>query len=364
MTRAAVATLDIGALKHNLAQVRRLAPNSKVIAVIKANGYGHGLLRVARNLAAADAFAVAHIEEAIFLREAGMLHKILLLQGFADLQELKTLSQWHIDSVIHHYGQLEMLEQSMLKRGINVWIKIDTGMHRMGFDAGDLDKVWTRIRAMQGKQVDKIRCMTHFANADQRQDNKTREQIDYFDNMTAAYDCEKSLANSAGLLAWKESQRDWVRPGVMLYGISPFADTWGDQFKLVPVMTLSSQVIAIKQVKQGESVGYGGHWIAERDTEIAVVGIGYGDGYPRHAENGTPVVIGGLRYPLVGRVSMDSLCVDLGDEHDIDIGERVILWGDGLPVEEVAGHAKTIPYELVCRVTSRVRFVEQEYGKN
>lgn len=359
MTRAAVASLDIGALQHNLQQVRRIAPNSKVIAVIKANGYGHGILRVAKNLDAADAFAVAHIEEAIYLRETGINKPVLLLQGFADAQELKSLSQWNIDSVVHHQQQIEILEQTALKKPINVWVKADTGMHRLGFQAPDFEQAWQRLRVLQNRSVAELRCMTHFANADQRQDPRTAEQIERFHDMTDGLECEKSLANSAGVLAFGESHMDWVRPGVMLYGISPFADTWGDQFELVPVMTLSSQVIAIKTIRKGDSVGYGGHWSAEQDTDIAIIGIGYGDGYPRHAENGTPVLVNGLRYPLVGRVSMDSLCINLSDDHDVKLGDKAVLWGDGLPVEEIAGHSSTIPYELVCRVTSRVRFVEQ-----
>ncbi|MDH5547111.1 MAG: alanine racemase [Gammaproteobacteria bacterium] len=359
MTRSAVATLDVGAFQHNLKQVRKLAPNSKIMAVIKANGYGHGLLRVARNLADADAFGVAKIEEAIYLREAGMTQRILLLQGFADRQELKTLAQWRIDSVIHHMQQVEILEGVALTNPIDVWAKLDTGMHRLGFDPVEFNRAWDRLRAMSTSNIANCFAMSHFANADRRNDPVNRKQIDMFHEYTQDLVCEKSMANSAGLLAMQESHMDWVRPGVMLYGISPFADTWGDQFELLPVMTLASQVIAIKTIGKGDTVGYGGHWQAERDTQIAVVGIGYGDGYPRHAENGTPVLIGGLRYPLVGRVSMDSLCVNLGMDHDVMVGDKVILWGDGLPVEEIAGHAHTIPYELVCRVTSRVRFVEQ-----
>lgn len=361
MTRAAVATLDVSALRHNLQQVRKIAPSSKVMAVIKANGYGHGLLRVAKALHDADAFAVAHLEEGLALRDAGFQHPITILQGFLDQKELLEFSANNFDAIVHNDVQLQLLNETDLLEPIDVWLKFDTGMHRLGFPVNRVEEVYSMLEALQPKIGD-VRCLSHFANADKRHDGKTDDQIRLFHMATRYLTCERSLANSAGLLAWEEAQLDWVRPGIMLYGISPFADTAGEQFDLMPVMTLTGQVIAVNKVEAQDPVGYGGHWRAERETYIGIVGVGYGDGYPRHAENGTPVMINGNRYPLVGRVSMDSLCVDLGPDPIVEIGDEVILWGDGLPVEEIAGHSSTIPYELVCRVTSRVRFIEAPDG--
>jgi len=361
MTRSAVARVDVAAVRHNLTVVRQLSPQSKILAVIKANGYGHGIVRIARALSAADGFGVAHLEEALALRAAGIHKPIIVLQGFSDALELQTMVEHRLEPVIHQFEHIEMLESTVLVRPVTVWQKINTGMHRLGFALDDVLKAWQRLRACS--QVDAIRLMTHFANADVPGDPFTLQQLELFDRITAGLPGERSVANSAGVLLWPQSRMDWVRPGVMLYGISPVAGTDAAALNLQPAMTLTGRVIAINAVRQGARVGYGGDWAAATDTHVGVVGIGYGDGYPRHARSGTPVLVNGQRVPLVGRVSMDMLCVDLGPAPTAKVGDAVVAWGAGLPVEEVALNSSTIPYELVCKVTPRVHIVEQDHGQ-
>ncbi len=357
MTRAAEASIDLQALQYNLQRVRESAKNSRVISVIKANGYGHGMLRVASALSSSDAFAVAKIEEALTLRKAGFTQPVLLLEGFSDAEELALLAQYAIEAVVHHQYQIELLEQVSLASKIKVWLKIDTGMHRLGIALDDVTASFKRLQDC-GNVVAKIALMTHFANADDDNDPRTLAQLKRFNSATQEIDAPRSLANSAAILKYSESHAEWVRPGIMLYGVSPFIKGLAAEEGLKPVMTLSSKLIAINHYKKGNALGYGGSWRCPDDMPVGVVAIGYGDGYPRAARAGTPVLINSQRVPLIGRVSMDMICVDLRSLPSAKIGGRVVLWGDGLPVEEIAECAHTIPYELLCRVTERVRITE------
>jgi len=359
VTRAAEASIDLQALQYNLQRVRESAKNSRIISVIKANGYGHGLLRVASALSSSDAFAVAKIEEVLTLREAAFTQPILLLEGFSDAEELALLAQHDIDVVVHHQYQIDLLEQTSLHSKINVWLKIDTGMHRLGISLDDVSVNYKRLQACDNVAAD-IAVMTHFANADDHHDPRTSAQLKRFNSAIAEINAPRSLANSAAILKYSESHAEWVRPGIMLYGVSPFIKGLAAEENLKPVMTLSSKLIAINHYKKGNALGYGGSWRCPDDMPVGVVAIGYGDGYPRAARAGTPVLINDQRVPLIGRVSMDMICVDLRSQPFAVIGDRAVLWGEGLPVEEIAECAHTIPYELLCRVTERVRITEVE----
>ena len=357
MTRAAEASIDLQALQYNLQRVRETAKNSRVISVIKANGYGHGMLRVAKALSSSDAFAVAKIEEALRLREAGLSQPILLLEGFTDADELSLLVDHGIDAVVHHQYQIDLLEQTSLSSKLKVWLKIDTGMHRLGIGLDEVTASFKRLQACDNV-VDEVAVMTHFANADDHHDPRTSAQLKRFNSAIQEIDAPRSLANSAAILNHDDSHGEWVRPGIMLYGVSPFIKGVASEEGLKPVMTLRSKLIAINHYKKGNALGYGGSWRCPDDMAVGVVAIGYGDGYPRAARAGTPVLINGQRVPLIGRVSMDMICVDLRSLPTAAIGDRAVLWGEGLPVEEIAECAHTIPYELLCRVTERVRITE------
>ncbi len=358
MTRDTRAVIRLDALQHNLDMARKAAPGARVMAVVKANGYGHGLLRVARAMRCADAFAVTSLDEAIPLREAGFAHPILLLEGLFEPRELDAFSRYRLDMVVHSDWQLEVILGSRTPRPLSVWLKVDSGMHRLGFAPEAVPAVASRLQA--SRAVSKhIRFITHLACADDRDDTTTEAQVHAFDRATVGLAGERSIANSAGLLAWPETRGDWVRPGIMLYGASPFVDGRESPQPLRPVMTLGSRLVAINHFRKGDRIGYGGSWACPEDMPVGVVAIGYGDGYPRHAPSGTPVLVGGHRTQLVGRVSMDMICVDLrGIEPEVDVGEPVVLWGEGLPVEEVARWSGTISYELLCGLTGRVRFEE------
>ncbi len=350
-------SLDLAALRHNLGTLRQAAPDSRVMAAIKANGYGHGLERVARTLSDVDGLGVACLDEAVKLREAAISTPITLLEGFFHADELPLVCQHNLDLVIHHAQQIEVLEQQTLCAHLRVWLKVDSGMHRLGIPAGEAVAQWQRLSAISSIEV--IGLMTHLANADDRNDEATERQLALFHASCGELPGERTIANSAGLLGWPQSHAEWNRPGISLYGVSPMIGGRGQQHGLRPVMTLRSELIAVNSLKQGDAVGYGGSWRCPENMTIGVVAVGYGDGYPRHAECGTPVLINGKRVPLIGRVSMDMISVDLRGLPEARIGDEVILWGDGLPVEEIAEHAATIPYELLCGVTGRVRIVEQ-----
>jgi len=348
------ATINLSALTHNLSRVRQLAPQSKVMSVIKANAYGHGVLQVADALGDSDAFAVANLEEAVLLRDAGIDKDIVVLQGVNMADECVRASSSGLQLVVHSEEQVHLLETTNVDTALTVWLKIDTGMHRLGFDPAVAENVFLRLQ--QTSSVAEVRLMSHLANADDRQDPLTQKQIKCFSQAIAGSDTPRSLANSAGICNDLECQFDWVRPGIMLYGSSPFnTGTAADQ-QLQTVMTLRSNLLAVVQHRKGEAIGYSGSWVCPVDMPVGVVAIGYGDGYPRSAESGTPVLVNGQRVPLVGRVSMDMICIDLRECADARPGDEVVLWGDGLPVEEIARHAETISYELTCRLTSRVKF--------
>ncbi len=355
MTSVVTVEIDFAALRHNLQQVRKAAPDAKVIAVIKANAYGHGLLRVASVLqqAGAEAFAVARLNEALQLREAGITCPILCLEGFLNSHELDELAAHDLQVVVHHVSHVELLERHLLSKPITAWLKIDSGMHRLGVSPQSVLELWQRLK--QCKSVKTLKLMTHLASADDRNSEQTRQQIKLFNETVAGIATEITIANSAGILGWAQSHGQWVRPGIMLYGVSPFINGRGESEGLQPVMTLTSHLIAVNHFKKGDAIGYGASWVCPEDMAIGVVACGYGDGYPRHAVPGTPVIINGQRLPLVGRVSMDTLCVDLHTAPNTHIGDAVTLWGKGLPVEEIAESASTIPYELLCGVTGRVQ---------
>ncbi|QQX79557.1 alanine racemase [Shewanella sp. KX20019] len=341
------------ALKHNLARLHELAPSSKVMAVVKANGYGHGLLNVAQCLDNADGFGLARLDEALALRAGGVKAKLLLLEGFFRVGDLVALVEHDIETVVHHESQLEMLESAVLPKPVTVWLKIDTGMHRLGFSPEQFDSTYQRLLA-NDNVAKPIHLMTHFACADEPSNPSTAAQQKVFDALTQNLPGDRTLANSAGALFWHSSQADWIRPGIALYGVSPVLGDLGTKHGLLPAMDLVSQLIAIREHKAGESAGYGSFWTADKDTKLGVVAIGYGDGYPRNAPLGTPVLVNGRLVPIVGRVSMDMLTVDLGANAKDNVGDLAVLWGKGLPVEEVAEHIGTIAYELVTKLTPRV----------
>ncbi len=322
-------------------------------AAVKAEGYGHGLVRVAKTLDA-DAFAVACIEEALTLREAGIDRPILLLEGIFEAKELVPCARRGLEIAIHHLEQVRMLEQARLEQPLRVWLKIDTGMHRLGLKPERVSTVWQQLRDCPAVRPD-IGLMSHLARADERDCDYTVRQHETFEVAAAGLPGERSLANSAGILGWPQTHFDWVRPGIMLYGASPFVDSFAPDEDLRPVMTLSTRLIAINRLRKGEPVGYGGTWACPEDMDVGVAAVGYGDGYPRHAPSGTPVLLNGREAALIGRVSMDMITLDLRQHPEARIGDPVVLWGEGLPVERIAQLAGTISYTLLCGVTARVK---------
>ncbi|EEX93413.1 alanine racemase [Vibrio orientalis CIP 102891 = ATCC 33934] len=357
--KAATAYINLEALQHNLELIKQQAPNSKVMAVVKANSYGHGLRHIAKHAQGADAFGVARIEEALQLRACGVVKPILLLEGFYSQGDLPVLVTNNIQTVVHCEEQLQALEQAELETPVVVWLKIDSGMHRLGVRPEQYSEFVTRLKACRNV-AKPLRYMSHFGCADELDKSTTNQQTELFLSLTEGCEGERSLAASAGLLAWPDSQLEWVRPGIIMYGVSPFNDRSAQELGYQPVMTLKSHLIAVRDVKAGESVGYGGMWTSQRDTKVGVIAIGYGDGYPRTAPNGTPVLVNGRKAPIAGRVSMDMLTVDLGPDASDKVGDEAILWGNQLPAEEVASHIGTIAYELVTKLTSRV---DMEYSK-
>lgn len=359
MSLATYIKLDAAAALHNFQTVKRFAPNAKIMAVIKADGYGHGALRMANLLKDADGFAVARVDEGVRLRKAGIKKRIAVLGGFVCVEELARLLSYQLDAVIHSHHQLCILAEHDTTEQLSVWLKCDTGMNRLGFKTHELKAVYQQLT--QCKQIQApIRFMTHLARADETDNDMTSKQIDLFYDVlnTFVERPECSIANSAGILAWRDALADWVRPGIMLYGISPFADKTGKDLGLKPIMSLHSRLISVKPIYKGDTVGYGATWVCEQDTLLGVVAIGYADGYPRHAKIGTPVLVNGQRVSLIGRVSMDMITVDLSSQPDAKAGDVVTLWGEQLPVEEIALWSNTIPYTLVCGITQRVRQIE------
>jgi len=354
MIPAVEAHINLTALAHNFARVRKAAPNSKIMAVIKANAYGHGMIQVAKALFAADAFAVARLQEAVQLRQAGIKNEIAVLEGFQNAAELMDFARYELQAVVHQPAQIELLRRTQLENPIQVWLKIDSGMHRMGVAPEAVQACWKVLQKIESVSI--VRLMTHLASADDRRSEQTQQQLETFKRVTAGIEAETSIANSAGILGWPQTHSEWVRPGIMLYGVSPFLDGWGEDEELELVMTLTSRLIAIKNFKEGDAIGYGASWRCPEDMPVGIVSCGYGDGYPRHAVPGTLVMVNGMPTPLLARVSMDSICVDLRQQPDAEIGDTVLLWGESMPVEEIAQSATTIPYEILCSVTQRVQF--------
>jgi alanine racemase len=347
------AEVSAAALRANLARVREVAPTSRVMAVVKANAYGHGLVSTALCLADADAFAVARMEEALALRGAGVRKPIVLLEGVFNSEQMAEAARQNLEIVVHEQEQISLIESFAGMHRFSVWLKIDTGMNRLGFRPARAPGAMTQLDAL-GERLHDLKLMTHFASSDEHDSRQTREQLARFDVLTQGRANARSLANSAALFAEPESRADWVRPGLALYGVSPFGDRIGASLGLVPAMRLVSTVLAVREVPAGETVGYGGIWRAQRDSRIAIVAAGYGDGLPRALPNGTPVLVRGQRGELVGRVSMDMIAVDVTGIHGVQVGDTALLWGPELPVEEIAAHAGTISYELLCGVSQRV----------
>jgi alanine racemase len=349
MPRPIQAYLDQNALQNNL-HIARRATRSRVMAVVKANGYGHGLLQVAEALSEADGFALLDIQDAVALREAGYRQTILLLEGFFEAGDLERVAQYDLTCVIHSDWQIALLDGWPGRSTLDVWLKVNSGMHRLGFAP---DRTAAAMEALRRhRAVREITLMSHFAHADETRG--VSGQLAVMNELAGEYRVARSFANSAALLRYPATHGDWVRPGIMLYGASPFAEVTAQQLGLRPAMTLNSRIIAIQELRSGDEVGYGGLFRADRSMRIGIVACGYADGYPRYAPTGTPVLVDGQQSRLLGRVSMDMLCVDLTALPRAGIGTLVTLWGAGLPIEEVAHAARTISYELMCALTARV----------
>ena len=355
MPRPITATIDLAALAHNLGVARACAPHARVFAVIKANAYGHGLLRAARALQAADGFAVVEFDAAMQLRDAGFLQRIALLEGFFDAREAVAGAERRIATVLHAREQLAWTDPLLISKPLDVLLKVNSGMNRLGFAPDAVRALYAELQDNPG--IGKITLMTHFANADDGRG--VGWQLENFERAVAGIAAPRTLANSAALLRYPETHFDWIRPGIMLYGSSPFTDRSAAELGLKSVMTLASEIISVCELKPGDTVGYGGSFRADRPMRIGIVACGYADGYPRHAPSGTPVRVGERMTRTVGRVSMDMLCIDITSMPEGGIGSRVVLWGAGNPVDDVASAAGTVSYELLCALTARVPIIEQ-----
>jgi len=353
MTRPVRARIDLKALQHNFSLARQAAGDSKILAVIKANAYGHGAIPVAHALPEADALALASVEEAVQLRESGIATPLVLLEGVFAADELEAVAAHDLQLVIHSPEQIEWLERAPASAPLHLWLKVDTGMHRLGFAPAQQQELRRRLASLVAARGGSLRLMSHLACADVPKHPANDRQLAAFRTLDAG-GVERSLANSAALLSRQDMRFDWVRPGIMLYGASPFDSSVERQTALRPVMSLESQLIAVYARRKGDSIGYGQTWTCPRDMPVGVAAAGYGDGYPRHAPAGTPVQVNGRIAPLIGRVSMDMVCVDLREQPGARAGDPVRLWGEGLPVESVAASAGTISYEVLCNVSPRV----------
>ena len=359
MPRPIEARIDLAALRHNyLVAKRRIADQpAKAWAVVKADAYGHGLLRTAKALAdVVDGFALLDLEAAVALRDAGFRQPILLLEGFFDAADLAACGEYSLIPGVHRIEQLQMIRAAALPQPLPIYLKLNTGMNRLGFTLPQLPAVLRELG--QSTAIGALTLMAHFAEADGGRG--VAWQIETFNAMRALWPAGTpvSLANSAAILRHPQTVHDWARPGIMLYGASPFADESAASFDLKPVMTLSSRILGVQQIAVGERVGYGGTFVAQRPTRLGIVACGYADGYPRHAPSGTPILIDGRRSTTLGRVSMDMLACDLTDLPEAGVGSAVVLWGQGLPADEVAAAAGTISYEMFCALARRVRVIE------
>lgn len=363
MTAAAMAVVNTAAVRHNLQRIRAAAPGSRVMAVIKANAYGHGLVPMARLLADCDALGVARVSEGLHLRQSGITQPIVVLEGCSSVVEARIAAQHELDIVVHDPAHFAILERIAGANILRVWLKLDTGMGRLGFPPAEYRECRQRLTRIPAVCAEH-RVMTHLACADDPDSPVTLEQLRRFGDAIGHHDGDVSVANSAAVLIWPQTLEssltldyrgdNWVRPGIALFGASAVRGKSARDLGLQSAMTFESVLIAVKTVKQGATVGYGGDWRASRDTVVGVVAAGYGDGYPRHLQTGTPVLVNGRRVALIGRVSMDMISVDLTDVPVARVGDRVVLWGEHLPVEEIAARAGTIPYELMCGLSERV----------
>jgi alanine racemase len=355
MPRPISARIDLAALRHNYLVAKKHAGSAKAWAVVKANAYGHGLQRAAKALAeVADGFALLDLAEAVALRDAGVRQPILLLEGFFEPADISLCAEYGLIPVIHSVEQLAMLRNAGLPVRLPVYLKLNTGMNRLGITPAQLSAARRELAASHA--IGAVTLMTHFAEADGGRG--IASQMERFAKMSEGWTCPVSLANSAAILRHPQTACDWVRPGIMLYGSSPFADESAAELGLQPVMTLESRIISVQEIAVGERVGYGGLFIAERPTRVGIVACGYADGYPRHAPSGTPILVAGQRTETLGRVSMDMLACDLTEIPEAGMDSPVVLWGDGLPADEVAASAGTISYELLCALAQRVPVVE------
>jgi alanine racemase len=355
MPRPVRATVSAGALAHNLGVARRHAGRAKQWAVAKANAYGHGLERAARALDGADGFAVLDLEEAERLRSLGVTCPILLLEGYFGAADLRPVCRLGLTAVVHSAAQIEILEKTPLEHPIDVYLKVNSGMNRLGFTADGVAGAWGALRRHRG--VRSLTLMTHFADADGREG--VAEQLARFERVARPLAAPRCLANSAALVRYPQTRADWARPGIMLYGCSPFPEESAESLGLRPAMTLASELVGVQRLQAGERVGYGFGYTARSAMTIGVVACGYGDGYPRHAPTGTPVLVAGQRTVTLGRVSMDLLCVDISAIGGAGIGTPVTLWGEGLPADEVAAAAGTVSYQLLCALAARVVVTER-----
>jgi alanine racemase len=366
MPRPLTATIHLDSMQHNLARVRACAPGAKVWSVVKANAYGHGLERGMRGFADSDGLALIETENAVRLRELGWKKPVLLLEGIFDPLDVPLLGEYGFNSAVHSVEQIKMLEYTKLYSPIDVHLKMNTGMNRLGFKPSAYAAAYARLRAIPG--IRNITLMTHFANADELEHPRLtiREQVRRFQSGAMGLPGQRSLSNSGGVLQQAlltaELSNDWVRPGIMLYGGTPGGRT-ASEFGLCPTMTLASEIIGIQELVAGDTVGYGSRFEATGPMKVGVVACGYADGYPRHAPHGTPVIVDGVRTTLIGRVSMDMMTVDLSAVPNARVGSKVTLWGDGLPIDDVANAAGTIGYELMCALAARVRVIEGRLGQ-
>ncbi|WP_348944069.1 alanine racemase [Chitinibacter sp. FCG-7] len=351
MSRPIEAVIHSAALAHNYQQIKKTAPTARAFAVVKANAYGHGLERVITALPQADGFAILEFDAAIALRELGVKQPILLLEGVFSIAQLQQSAAHQLMLAIHEPRHLLWLRDTPLSAPVDVFLKLNTGMNRLGFAPEQAADLLAQLRDMPN--VASVTLMTHFATADDPAKGIARQWA-RFQAQTAGLDCPRSLANSAATLAYPEVHADWVRPGIALYGSSPFADRSAQSLNLQPAMSLRSRIIAVQQLQAGDEVGYGATFIADKAMRIGVVACGYADGYPRHAPTGTPIIVAGKVSRLLGRVSMDMLCVDLSEIAEAEIDSEVELWGQGLSIDLVAQAAGTIAYELMCAVAPRV----------
>jgi len=358
--RPTYATVRLADIAANYELARRLAPGSQSVAVIKANAYGHGMVQVAKYLEGqVPVFGVALVEEAVRLRDAGIKRPILIMQGPSEASDLEEAVAGGFWLLLHRQQQVDWVQTAKLKSPLRIWLKMDTGMHRLGMAPNDIDRVCAGLKSSPNVSQPPVLC-THLACAEDLKDPMTPEQVRIIRECAGRNGLDMSIANSAGILFWPDSLAQWNRPGYMLYGLCPTGSTDARPHGLRPAMTMRSEIIAIRNIAAGEGVGYGHDWVAGRPSKIGAIAIGYGDGYPRHAPSGTPVLVNGQRVALTGRVSMDAISVDLTDLEKADVGDPVELWGQNLSVNELASKAGTIGYEILAGLTGRVQVFHTE----